>query len=355
MKKKNAIRKKKTTRLWATVLAFFAMTVTSLAQDPHFSQFYTSPLTQNPALAGAVYDVQAVLNYKDQWSSVADPFKTIAASFDMKFVKKRIKNGYWAGGLNLFKDDAGASKLRTLLLNLSMAYHIQLDQYNRLGAGLQGGIVQRSINFGDLQWGSQYNGMRYDAALPSGEAGGEATHFFADAGAGIVWSFNNNTGTIEVTDNDFLKWNAGASLFHVNRPDLSFTGTEDLLNIKYVLHGNGLFSIPRSDIAFAPGFMFSMQGPATEILYGSLIRYNLQQNSKYTGFSKGAAISVGAFHRWGDALALALQLEVSGYKLGMSYDLNSSDLRTATKGMGGFEISIAYTSYNPFLSSGRKR
>ncbi len=345
---------KKATNLWTTIV-FLAIAIPSSAQDPHFSQFYTSPLTQNPALAGAIYDMQGIINYKSQWSSVANPFKTVAASFDMKFVKKKIKNGYWAGGVNLFNDDAGISQLRTTLVNLTVAYHVQLDQFNSLGAGLQGGICQRSINFGALQWGSQYNGMNYDASLPSNEPSGAATHFFGDAGAGVVWAFNNNTRSMEINDNNFLKWSLGASVFHVNRPNLSFTGTKDLLNIKYVLHGNGLISIPNSDIAFAPGFMFSKQGAATEILYGSLIRYNLQQHSKYTGFSKDAAISLGVFHRWGDAFALTMQLEISGYKLGMSYDINSSELRTASKGLGGFEISICYTIYNPFLSSGRRR
>ncbi|MFI5151315.1 MAG: type IX secretion system membrane protein PorP/SprF, partial [Bacteroidia bacterium] len=48
------------------------------AQDTHFSQFYMSPLTQNPAMAGAVYDMQALINYRNQWSSIATPFKTMA-------------------------------------------------------------------------------------------------------------------------------------------------------------------------------------------------------------------------------------------------------------------------------------
>ena len=37
------------------------------AQDIHFSQFYMSPLTLNPATAGAYKDINVTTNYRDQW------------------------------------------------------------------------------------------------------------------------------------------------------------------------------------------------------------------------------------------------------------------------------------------------
>jgi type IX secretion system PorP/SprF family membrane protein len=340
--------------LLTIVIAYFFSMYYAYSQDPHFSQFYTAPLTQNPGLAGAVYDKQANLNYKNQWSSVANPYTTIAASYDMKFVKKRIVKGYWAGGLSLFKDDAGTANLRTVTVNLTAAYHIKLNQHNSLGAGLQGGFAQRSISLGALQWGSQYNGYAYDPGIPSNEPINNATRFIGDCAMGLVWSFSNNTNVVKINGNHILKWNIGVSAFHLNRPNLSFINTSDPLNMKFVVHGDGVISIPNTMFAFAPGFMLYSQGPTSEILYGSLIRYSVQQNSKYTGFAKGAAVSLGAFHRWADAFALVLQLEVSGYRLGMSYDLNASELRTVTKGMGGMEISLSYVTYDPFMNS-RKR
>ena len=55
------------------------------AQDIHFSQMQYAPITLNPALAGASHDMQAILNYKTQWKSVATPYNTINASYDMRF------------------------------------------------------------------------------------------------------------------------------------------------------------------------------------------------------------------------------------------------------------------------------
>ena len=53
-----------------------------LSQDTHFSQVAYSPLTLNPALAGANSVLQGVMNYRNQWNSVTSPYKTFAASID---------------------------------------------------------------------------------------------------------------------------------------------------------------------------------------------------------------------------------------------------------------------------------
>ncbi len=67
----------------------------SPAQDIHFTQIYMSPLTLNPAMAGAIFKKQALINYKDQWSSITTPYKTFAASYDMRLNKKKDKKGFW--------------------------------------------------------------------------------------------------------------------------------------------------------------------------------------------------------------------------------------------------------------------
>ena len=76
-----------------------------------------------------------------------------------------------------------------------------------------------------------------------------------------------------------------------------------------------------------------------------MIRYKLKQASKYTGYYKGTALSVGGFLRVKDAVAATLLLEHFNYALGISYDFNISDLKTATTGKGGIEISLKYVNY----------
>lgn len=71
------------------------------AQDVHFSGMDFSPLTLNPAMAGANYDLQANVNYRTQWNTVATPFQTMAASADMRLnANKRNSSGHLAAGVN---------------------------------------------------------------------------------------------------------------------------------------------------------------------------------------------------------------------------------------------------------------
>ncbi len=332
----------------ALFLIFNFTFLISSAQDIHFSQYYMSPLTQNPAMAGANYDMQALVNYKDQWQSISTPYKTMAGSFDMRFNKKNPKKGFLAAGINLYNDRAGDSKMGIMQANLNVAYHVRLNEYNTLGTGLQGGFVQRSINYTALQWGSQYDGNVYNSALPTGERQGSSSITYPEMGGGVVWSYNNTSGARNVTDNHDLKANLGVSVFHPQQPMYSFYKGNEKLHTKFVVHGNALISLPNSNMAFVPGFMYYRQGPAQEIYAGTLIRYKLQQDSKYTGIKKGAAISIGALLIAKDAVVEAFLLEYSSYAFGVSYDLNTSGLRNVSTGRGGLEISLRFVTPNPF-------
>src|SRR5258706_15012765 len=86
----------------------------TFAQDIHYSQFYSSPLTLNPALTGindCNYRVGAM--YRSQWSSVSpDPYQTPSISFDINNVLQRIiKKGTLSAGALLFNDKAGSREL----------------------------------------------------------------------------------------------------------------------------------------------------------------------------------------------------------------------------------------------------
>jgi len=325
-------------------------------QDIHFSQFYMTSLTQNPAMAGYSHDLQAILNYKSQWQSIPSPYKTAAGSFDMKLNKKKAGKGFWAGGANFFSDKAGDGQMGTVQSNLSLAYHVRTARYATFGGGLQAGFVQRSINASALQWGNQYDGQVYNPTLPTGESAGMMSRSYLDLGAGILYNYNNTAGEKNVTDNHDLKVNLGASVFHINQPRYSFyQNSNEKLNIKYVAHGTALVSLKNSNVAFAPGFFYYRQGATQEIYAGSMVRYKLRQDSKYTGLQKGAAISVGGFLRARDALVATMLFEYSQYAIGLSYDVNTSRLRTASSGRGGFEISLRFVNPNPFLYKSRGR
>jgi type IX secretion system PorP/SprF family membrane protein len=338
--------------LLLSVLLF--ITLAAKAQDPQFSQFYMAPLFQNPALAGANHDLEACLNYRNQWASVAIPYRTYAASFAARIGKNpETKSGFWALGLNVFSDDDGSAAVATTEADLTVSYHVHTTQYSWLGAGLQAGYAQRSISYSGLQWGSQYDGMNYNAALPSYEPAGANSMGFIDGAAGVEWTYDNTSGGINVTDNHDLKGDVGFAMYHINQPKYSFYGNNERLAIRYAFNADALISLSNSNVALAPGMIAYYQGGADEIFLGTLVRYKLKQASKYTGVLKSSAFYIGGYYRAGDAFAAAMMYQVSSYAFGISYDINASSLTQASSGRGGVELSLSYAIPDPFAGTAK--
>src|ERR1700741_340950 len=144
------------------------MNAKSIAQDTHFSQFWMTPMLLNPAQAGAQEPLRIILNYKNQWNSVAQPYNTGNLSLDARLGKKN-KKAFSGIGLNINQDMAGSPMIKTFQLNLNYACHVYLNEKSSLGAGLYGGLIQRSITTSGLQWMNQYDGMSYNSSIASGE------------------------------------------------------------------------------------------------------------------------------------------------------------------------------------------
>lgn len=336
--------------LFIVVSMFLFIGLRGFGQDVNFSQFNMNPLGLNPAMAGATTGLESIINYRSQWKSVTVPYKTFAATVHGRFTKKKSTRNFFAAGINFVNDEAGDGILKTSQVNLTLAYHIRLNKTSKIGLGFMSGWGQRKIDFTNFQWGSQYESGQYNAALEAGENYSNPTFSYLDFASGIVWSFNNEAGKTKVAGNNYLKGSFGISMFHFNRPSYSFNDTGEELWTKFVIHGNSLISIPNTKIALNPGFVFNKQGPNTEILVGSMVRYDLAPESKYTGNLRGAGLYLGAYLRAGDAIVISSQIELSNYSIGFSYDTNISSLRPSSNGRGGFEISLRFNGDGSFFS-----
>jgi hypothetical protein len=92
-----------------------------------------------------------------------------------------------------------------------------------------------------------------------------------------------------------------------------------------------------------------MQGAHREIMVSGLCRYELTPESRYTGYFEGSAVSAGISVRTNDAISFLGMLELGNYVLGLSYDLNISDLNYSTNYRGGMEICLKFVNPTPFL------
>ena len=91
----------------------FCFAVSGKAQDLHFSQFFNSPLTTNPANTGFIPegDYRLGVNFRNQWSSVMTlPYKTMSAFGDFQLMKpgdEQSDKGWWGVGAVILRDVAG--------------------------------------------------------------------------------------------------------------------------------------------------------------------------------------------------------------------------------------------------------
>src|SRR5258706_6052270 len=84
------------------------------AQDLHFSQFFNSPLSTNPANTGFIPDADYRLgaNYRNQYSSImAVPYKTISVFGDAQVFRDKLENGWLGLGGVILRDVAGSGSL----------------------------------------------------------------------------------------------------------------------------------------------------------------------------------------------------------------------------------------------------
>lgn len=324
------------------LVACFMLTAFSVVgQDMHFSQYYRAPLMVNPALTGVFPgNHRGMVNYRDQWAGVA-PFKTYGLSYDAAILRKKLKNKFLGVGLMAFKDEAGDTHLSTTQVNLSVSSVIAINKKQEISAGIQGGFAQRSIDADVLQWGAEYEeNIGYQAETGSGST--YENFSYGDFSAGLAWHYSS--GETNMTSNDQLNVTAGVALYHLNQPAQLFD--EEVLHQQIVAHAGASIGIKNTNLAFAPSVLFLRQGPLSEINVGGLIRYTLREESRHTGLLKEKALYLGSYYRVGDALIPTLILEMASYSVGFSYDLNISVLKAATKGKGGFEISLRYINRN---------
>ena len=208
----------------------------SMAQDFHFSQYRETPMLLNPAQTALQKDIRVIVNYKDQWKTVASPYKTYAVSGE--FAIKRLKNDkrYLAVGFQILSDKAGDSKMGTTAGLFSLNSILKVADYQRVSVGLVGGVGQRSVSTADLKWGSQYDGTSYVSTLSSGEAINGANKSFYDLGGGICWNYSH--GEKYISAQDGIKATVGVSAFHYSLPKYSFqNNSSERLNTKIIAHG----------------------------------------------------------------------------------------------------------------------
>jgi type IX secretion system PorP/SprF family membrane protein len=311
------------------------------AQDIHFSQYAETPSIINPALAGVTYNTRVIANFKDQWTSVANRYRTIGLSFEQTIKHKKLKNNYFAIAANVFRDEAGDAHLTTLNPNLGVSYLQKINKQMKFSGGLQSGFFYRTIDVSNLRWGEQYDGYNYNASMPTGEPNTPRSSITAfDLGGGINLNYVQSDKFLSAKS--AARFDVGVSAYHYGIGKNSFIVTSERLQTRICAYFNSEFAIPNSINAIMPSLLYMRQGPSSELIAGALFKIIIGDNSTYTSIKKPRSFAVGGYYRWRDAIVPSLLFQYNRYALGIAYDINISPLTPASNRRGGLEVMLRY-------------
>jgi len=305
------------------------------AQDPAFSQFFASPLTLNPALTGKFNgDVRVAGNYRNQWPSINNAFITSTVSIDGGILKKALpETDVWGLGLMAMTDKTASGILTSNYLALSTSYHKALDEdgLHQIGIGFQATYANKRLDGTKLNFEDQLD-QQGGWTIPSGEpiAGHQVNINYFDLNAGILYN-----GSTDGANNFYF----GASVYHLTRPQESFTGNASYtLHPRLTLHGGYSFPLsPGNSLNFIHfSGMFSQQAEARDIVLGGAWSVNVNNNDNNpVNFYLGSWVR---FNNVTDAIIPYVGLDFGSFTLGISYDVNVSALKAASESMGGIDV-----------------
>jgi type IX secretion system PorP/SprF family membrane protein len=301
-----------------------------IAQDIHYSQYNYSPLNMGGVATSLMNaDFRVAANNRRQWNSVSVPYQTfsIGAEEKLKYFSSNLEN--YTGGLLINQDKAGDGAFKTLNCYLSLAYQYQLskDSTSWIGIGVSPGFTQKSIDFTKLTFDNQFTGDLFNPMAPTGENPNNTRLSYFDLGASILFH--------QLKDQQHFY--AIYQIRHINRAQQNFYA-----NIPYkqsVNHQLIVGDIIQSNngLTYLPSILFSKQNKFMEFVVGTEV---ILPSSK-----KNQSVVGGLHYRIKDAIIPSVALNYNKFRIGLSYDINLSSLRTASKSKGGAEISIIYQTF----------
>jgi type IX secretion system PorP/SprF family membrane protein len=305
------------------------------AQDFSFSQFYEKPLLRNPALAGVFDgDIRVSGIFRNQWQSVTIPYQTSGASVETKFPIGNADD-YLTLGLQMTNDVAGDIKLKRTQLLPVINFHKSLNQdYDSyLSMAFMAGNVSSQFDASKLQLNDQFVNGSFNANNPTMQIFDRTSVNYWDLSAGLSYSMSFG---------ESASFYVGASMFHVNQPKVGFYSNNETTTLSNKFTINTGLTTPTGEnnrlVFFAD---YYSQANNKQAIGGILYGIDLDQ---YYDSNDKLSVYFGGFYRWKDAFIPIVKLDLYKFSLGMSYDVNTSQLKTASQSQGGFELAVSYHS-----------
>jgi len=312
------------------IFLFWRVVEVNAQVDPHFSQFYAYPLWLNPGMAGVMdgdYRITGV--YRNQWSNVMIPFTTAGVSIDGSTGKKINL------GASFMSQSAGDAGYKYLTAYATIAYsgiRFGQDENQLVIAGMQFGLLSRRFDLTRFQFGDQWNSVTgYDPGVTTADAIVQTSSSVFDIGAGFSY-FDARPGRMA---NLF----GGFGAFHLTQPEdpfINVANNKERLPVRYTFHAGMRLNL--SDMtSLTPNILYIQQGNSSEKMIGLFAQ---QRATEHTD------LLLGVNYRFKDAISPYLGVSFQNFVLGISYDINTSELGKAVTGTNSMELSFTYIGRN---------
>jgi type IX secretion system PorP/SprF family membrane protein len=292
------------------ICGFFA-SLSAIAQDPEFTQFYANPLYLNPALAGNRICPRVNVSYRMQWPGIYGTYSTVGVSVDKLAYK--VHGGV---GLMVVNDRAAKGTLNTTGIGLIYAPTVAINKKVSATAAIQVGYWQKALNWNKLTFGDQIDPQR-GFTLTTDEVPGKQ----------VVGNFDLAAGFVVSSKHLF----AGGAIHHILVPNESFLDGTSPLPRKYTLHAGA--NIPLNggsrysdEASISPNILYQQQGDFKQLNIGL--------------YAKKGSIVGGLWYRGNDSFIVLLGIEANALRLGYSYDVTISKLTNASA--GAHEVTLGY-------------
>ena len=316
------------------------------AQDLHFSQWYNSPLTTNPANTGFIpeADYRLGANYRNQWSSIMSmPYKTMSVWGDVQLFRERIESGWLGAGGVILRDVAGSGSLTSTKVYGSIAYHQMISDAHLLSAGFNVGWSNKRINSQDLKFPDQFDGRFFDTKIPTSVVLDNPSVNYFDVQVGLNYAY---------FPTEFLYVNGGISVAHLNRARESFfdtdiSGSETRIPVRYTAFANASYKL-NDDVIVNPMAYYTRQANASELVGGANLQYNLSGDGE-------SQLLGGLYLRPGDAVIPMVGFQWKNIRLVFSYDATTSSLKQYNNGRGAYEFGLIHNGFFDEYNGNRRQ
>ena len=281
-------------------------------QTPFMSQSFVASNFFNPANVGFGTNNQFQTIYRNQFSGVGDPFKTIGVGVDFALFKNEENEGYHNFGIGLqgVSEQVLNGVLQTNEITVSLANRVFLNK-NRtqyFSIGISTTFISRNVDRNALTFGDQYNSGRLFNSTSLETIGNFPTKFSTNGG--IMYS--------AVSPESFMQ--LGASTFYINRSS-----------------NDQVYGNVNQTFQFLSTFNFEHKLFEDNTI---MIHANYQNRLEAEFFYVGGAIGlpiyakdelqnkfyIGCFYRSKDAIVPYFGLNYNKYKIGFTYDVYQNSM-----------------------------